>query len=164
VRKVVWNLTTLNSQLSTQTHFVYDGWNVRGDLDAVGRLVQSYVWGLDLCGLFQGAGGVGGLLWVHTHEQGAVTAHFATFDGNGNVMSLVNGEDGTESARYEYGPFGELLRATGPLSQSNPFRFSTKYQDHETGLVYYGFRYYDPEAGRWLSRDPIGESITRNLY
>jgi hypothetical protein len=33
---------------------------------------------------------------------------------------------------YQYGPFGELLRATGPMAKANPFRFSTKYQDDET--------------------------------
>jgi RHS repeat-associated protein len=40
---------------------------------------------------------------------------------------------------------------------TNPFRFSTKYHDNETRLVYYGFRYYEPQTGRWLSRDPLGE-------
>jgi len=34
---------------------------------------------------------------------------------------------------------------------------STKYLDKETGLYYYGYRYYSPTLGRWLSRDPIGE-------
>jgi hypothetical protein len=37
---------------------------------------------------------------------------------------------------------------------SNPIRFSTKYTDDETGLVYYGHRYYAPGQGRWTSRDP----------
>jgi RHS repeat-associated protein len=44
------------------------------------------------------------------------------------------------------------------------FRFSSEYFDSETGLVYYNFRYYSPELGRWLSRDPIGESGGENLY
>jgi RHS repeat-associated protein len=73
------------------------------------------------------------------------------------VMALVNAADGSVAARYEYGPFGELLRATGPVAKANPFRFSTKYQDEETGLVYYGYRYYDPSTGRWPNRDPLGE-------
>jgi len=37
-------------------------------------------------------------------------------------------------------------------------RFSTKYTDDETGLVYYGYRYYSPELGRWINRDPLGDS------
>ncbi len=46
----------------------------------------------------------------------------------------------------------------------NPFRFSTKYCDDETGHYYYGYRYYSPTQGRWLSRDPIGEYGGLNLY
>ena len=53
------------------------------------------------------------------------------------------------------GPFGEVIRATGPMARGNPFRFSTKYQDDETDLVYYGYRYYSASTGRWLSRDPL---------
>jgi RHS repeat-associated protein len=50
------------------------------------------------------------------------------------------------------------------MSESNPFRFSTKYQDDETGLLYYGYRYYHAVTGRWISRDPIGERGGENLY
>lgn len=74
----------------------------------------------------------------------------------------------------EYGPFGELLRATGPMAKANAlvhrslggggFRFSTKYQDDETDLVYYGLRYLKTSTGGWLNRDPIGENGGLNLY
>ena len=53
-------------------------------------------------------------------------------------ISRVPG-DGAISAQYVYGPFGEVLRATGPMAKVNPFRFSTKYQDDETDLLYYGY-------------------------
>lgn len=36
-------------------------------------------------------------------------------------------------------------------------RFSTKQWDDETGLGYWGYRYYDLDIGRWISRDPLGE-------
>jgi RHS repeat-associated protein len=62
------------------------------------------------------------------------------------------------------GPFGEVIRATGPMAKANPFRFSTKYQDDETDLLYYGYRYSTASAGRWLSRDPIEELGGLNLY
>ncbi|MDD4406252.1 MAG: RHS repeat-associated core domain-containing protein [Parabacteroides sp.] len=42
--------------------------------------------------------------------------------------------------------------------------FFTKYTDNETDLVYYGYRYYSPALGRWLSRDPIEEQGGLNLY
>ncbi|MES3031682.1 MAG: RHS repeat-associated core domain-containing protein, partial [Patescibacteria group bacterium] len=75
-----------------------------------------------------------------------------------------NANDGTVFATYEFGPFGELLRFTGSMAKINPFRFSTKYQDDETGLLYYGHRYYSPSTGRWPSRDPLGEQGGRNIY
>jgi RHS repeat-associated protein len=62
------------------------------------------------------------------------------------------------------GPFGEVIRATGPLAKANPFRFSTKYQDDETDLLYYGFRYYNASTGRWSSRDPAEQQGAGNLY
>ena len=68
------------------------------------------------------------------------------------------------ATNYEYGPFGELIRTTGPMAKLNPFRFSTKYYDWETGLNYYGYRYYNPSTGRWLSRDPLEEEGGEGLY
>ena len=62
----------------------------------------------------------------------------------------------------EYGPFGEFIRATGPMAKANPFRFSTKYQDDETDLVMFPHRPYGP--GRFLTRDPIGEPGASLLY
>ena len=50
------------------------------------------------------------------------------------------------------------------MAKANPFRFSTKYQDDETDLLYYGYRYYNASTGRWLSRDPIAENGGENLY
>ena len=72
----------------------------------------------------------------------------------------------------EYSPFGKTTLATGTITNNKGenivnrfnFRFSSEYQDNETGLVYYNFRYYSPELGRWLSRDPIGEWGGYNLY
>jgi RHS repeat-associated protein len=46
----------------------------------------------------------------------------------------------------------------------NPLRFSAKYQDDETHFSYYGYRYYGPEAGRPVSRDPAEEAESGNLY
>ncbi|NJO93555.1 MAG: RHS repeat-associated core domain-containing protein [Hydrococcus sp. RM1_1_31] len=79
------------------------------------------------------------------------------FDGNGNVSAAINATDGTHTARYEYDPFGGTTTATGSSSELLPFQFSTKYLDTETGLYYYGYRFYNPETGRWINRDPIEE-------
>ena len=113
------------------------------------------MWGSDLSSSMQGAGGVGGLLEVSYHGS-SLTNCFPAYDGNGNVSALVNAA-GTVAANYEYGPFGEVIRATGPLAKINPIRFSTKYQDDESDLLYYGYRYYKASTGTWLSRDPLDE-------
>ncbi|HRT59162.1 MAG TPA: RHS repeat-associated core domain-containing protein, partial [Candidatus Paceibacterota bacterium] len=135
--------------------FVYDGWNLVAVLDGNNAPLLSFTWGTDLSGSVQGAGGVGGLSSLTVHTGPNAGRYFYAYDGNGNVMALVSAADGSVAARYEYGPFGELIRATGPMAKANPFRFSTRYQDEETGLVYYGHRYYDPSTGRWPNRDPL---------
>jgi len=129
-------------------------------------LVRSYVWGLDLSGTMDGAGGVGGLLWVtlHTASGSAAGTHFCAYDGNGNIVALSAASDGSVTARYEYGPFAEPIRITGPAAPLNPFRFSTKRTDNTTDFVLYEYRIYSPSTGRWLSRDPIGELGCLNLY
>ena len=120
-------------------------------------------YGRDLSGTIHGAGGVGGLLFLR--DAGSAIGYSApAFDGNGNVMALVSLSGGTNCATYEYGPFGELLRATGPMAKANPIRWSTKYQDDETDLVYYGARYLKTSTGGWLSRDSLEEKGGLNLY
>ncbi len=46
----------------------------------------------------------------------------------------------------------------------NRFRFSTRYFDQESQLYYYGYRFYSPELGRWITRDPVEEEGGLNLY
>jgi RHS repeat-associated protein len=166
ISKVVSNWTSSSWVCTNSLRFVYDGWNLIAEQSAIGSqlsAIRSYVWGLDLSGSQQGAGGIGGLLLISTHGS-PVTNSFVAFDGNGNVMALVDASTGSNTADYAYGPFGEFLRATGPMAKANPFRFSTKYQDDETDLLYYGYRYYNASTGRWLSRDPIQEQGGIDLY
>lgn len=161
ITKAVESWTGSSWTMTASNKFVYDGWNLLAELNATNNaVIRSYVWGLDLSGSFQGAGGVGGLLAVTDAVNGT---HFVAHDGNGNVAALVNASDGTTSANYEYGPFGETLRATGLMASINPFRFSTKYQDNESDLLYYGYRYYSASIGRWLGRDPLEEQGGLNV-
>jgi RHS repeat-associated protein len=113
-----------------------------------------------LSGALQAAGGVGGLLLIN---QGGQTYH-AGYDGSGNLTTLVKAGTGTIAASYEYDPFGVTIKALGEYVANNPFRYSTKYEDTETGLLYYGYRYYQPQTGRWLSRDPLEENGGVNVY
>jgi RHS repeat-associated protein len=163
-----WNVESSVFSLQSSVVFVYDGWNLMAELTEVSgqmSVVRSHVWGLDLSGTEQGAGGDGGLLFTTSHLPLA-SSHFACFDGNGNVSALVDTATGNLAATYEYDPFGNLIaRIENPASSiQNPFLFSTKYTDTETGLYYYGYRYYQPSTGRWLNRDPIGEEGGIPLY
>jgi RHS repeat-associated protein len=163
IHKQVWPNTNWTGTPTNDVKFVYDGWNLIGILNSSFTLQTSFVWGSDLSGSIRGAGGVGGLLFI-CDQPSAIGYSAPAYDGNGNVMALVSMSGGTNCAAYEYGPFGEVIRATGPMSKANPFRFSTKHQDDETDLLYYGYRYYSSSIGKWLSRDPIAEEDAENLY
>jgi RHS repeat-associated protein len=164
VQKAVsaWNGSTFTN--ASTSRFVYDGWNLIAVLNPQSSIQQAFLWGLDLSGTMNQAGGVGGLLTLLEMSNGQVSdCHFACYDANGNVTGFVKASDLSLSGRYEYSPFGEPLRATGPIAKANPLRFSTKFADDETGLVYYGYRYFCPSQARWLGRDPAGEDEGLNL-
>ncbi|MBX7246346.1 MAG: hypothetical protein K1X53_12690 [Candidatus Sumerlaeaceae bacterium] len=134
--------------------------------------VASYVWGPDIASRpdghssWQRAGGVGGLLMV-VDGNGTWPGIPATTDDHffplmdrlGNVTGCRKAATGLPndslSAVLEYDAFGQEVRSTGPASDLVLFHFSTKFTDQESGLNYYGYRYYDSGKGRWLSRDPV---------
>ncbi len=143
--------------------YVYDGMQVLQEQDGSNQAQVTYTRGLDLSGSFSGAGGVGGLL-ARSHHSGQTTNHFYYYaDGNGNVATLLNASQ-TVVAEYQYDPFGNLLSMRGVLAEGNLYRFSSKEYHPNSGLYYYGYRFYDPNLQRWLNRDPIGERGEINLY
>ena len=146
---------------ATTTCF-YDGWNLVEERIAHTNGTTStihYYWGKDLSGSFQDAGGIGGLIYLTV--DGVPYVPF--YDSNGNVTHYCNA-NGAVVAAYTYGAFGKTVAQSGPLSDIFRHRFSTKYFDGETGLYYYGYRFYVPSLMRWLNRDPIGEDGGANLY
>jgi RHS repeat-associated protein len=84
-------------------------------------------------------------------------------DGLGSVTVVIDQATGQPVARFDFGPFGEPLGESGETWVC-PFRWQTKWYDAESQQYYFGYRYYDPRLGRWLSRDPIRESGGFNLY
>lgn len=144
--------------------FFWDGWNpvlevVRGE--GTTNVVEC-AWGKDVAGSLEAAGGVGALLWVRVDGR----VYVPLYDGNGNVTAYVS-EGGAVVCRFGYGAFGEetasVLQQAGDAAWLR-FRYSTKYAEPETGLVYFGGRFYCPALGRWTSRDPAGEDAGANLY
>ncbi len=75
---------------------------------------------------------------------------------------MISSTTGAIINKYEYNPFGAL--AVNSETVDNPFKFSSEYNEKETGLVYYNYRFYDPSTGKWLSRDPIQEDGGANIY
>ena len=85
------------------------------------------------------------------------------YDGNGNIMSYLNASTKASVAEYVYDAFGRTISSSGAEADNFTYRFSTKPQDG-SGFYYYGSRYYDPQHGRWITRDPIEEEGGVNLY
>ncbi|MDD5557823.1 MAG: RHS repeat-associated core domain-containing protein [bacterium] len=87
--------------------------------------------------------------------------YFYHYNHRGDVVSVTD-SSGSEVARYRYDAFGNVAEKAGTFD--SPYQFSTKEYDDASGLIYYGYRYYDPAHGVWLSKDPIGYYDGLNLY
>ena len=122
------------------THmFVYDGWLLvververgNGQLDQI-----DYWWGKDISGTLDGAGGIGGLLYL---RKNGCDVYVPLYDGHGNVVQYVD-KQGLIVASYAYDAFGNTMRKDGVKAEELKMRFSTKYHDDESGLYYFGRR------------------------
>ena len=147
--------------------FFYDDWNLIEERIAYtnGTITTiHYYWGKDLSGELQGAGGVSGLLYFTvSNSNSQLQLYIPCYDNNGNITKSVD-SNGNIVASYTYDSFGQLILKSGVLADFFRHRFSTKYFDAETGLYYYGYRFYHPVLMRWLNRDPIEEEGGINLY
>ena len=144
------------------TTFFYDNGNLIEERVAYTNgtcLTIRYCWGKDLSGSLQGAGGVGGLLYLTIDDS----IYIPCYDANGNITRYLDG-NGNTVAEYTYNAFGDTISSSGPLADLFRHRFSTKYFDVENELYYYGCRFYYPVLMRWLTRDPLEESGGINLY
>ncbi|MEI6809845.1 MAG: RHS repeat-associated core domain-containing protein, partial [bacterium] len=144
--------------------FQYDGWNLVSETQVSGLSTQvsRYVWGLDLSGSLQGEGGIDGLLSVTRSTPSGTFTYYPCADGNGNIPEYLD-TNGIVVAHREYDPYGNTIASSGAVNDFD-FWFSSKYLDPETGLVYFGYRYYCPLIGRWISRDPSEEEADHHLY
>jgi RHS repeat-associated protein len=135
--------------------------------ERVGSPTVSYTRGSDLSGSLEGAGGIGDLL-ARSHGYASSNGNWYVHncyhaDGNGNITYLVNSSQ-TLAASYRYDPYGNTISSSGSLASANVYRFSSKEIHVNSGLYYYGYRWYAPNLQRWLNRDPIEELGGINLY
>ena len=178
VWKQVQTYTDGQWPVTAERKFVWSGWLLLVELDTLAddASLRRYTWGLDLAGQMGGAGGVGilpaslesaggigGLLAVEQPQAGGGALRYVYFyDANGNVGQVINpyttNPANAIKAKYEYDPSGQRTNTPAAGECDQPWRFSTKQFDAETGLGYWGYRYYSPGLGRWMSRDPIGLS------
>ena len=94
--------------------------------------------------------------------KGSITYRIVT-DHLGSPRLVIDVSTGTIAQRLDYDEFGRVILDTNPGFQ--PFGFAGGLYDSDTGLVQFGARDYDAEAGRWMGKDPIrfGSSET-GLY
>jgi RHS repeat-associated protein len=196
VRQIVKDRWDGDAVVSTHL-YVYHGYHLIAEYAETGSTItpaRSYTWGPDISGAYGGAGGIGGLWLIEDFATGR--SYIPGYDHQGNVMLLYQiahgstGNTGHVVAEYEYDPFGQLVRETGwdwdagaeewvavggdPVG--NPFRYQTKWNIAETGVLAghyndrnfqlydYGLRFYLPRLGRFINRDPIAEAGGTNLY
>ena len=151
IEKKVYNGEVLTKHL----RFVYNGYKLSEELDAQNEnaTLRKYTW----------QEGVGLDVPLSVYDAEETATYFYTTDANKNVSEVTDSE-GNIVAHYAYAPFGKQTIAMGIYANSNPFRFSSEYFDTETELIYYNYRYYSLDLGRWLSKDLIGEKGGFNLY
>jgi RHS repeat-associated protein len=155
--------------VSSSVEYIYDGWRVIQERDGSNNPLVSYTRGNDLSGTLERAGGIGGLLArSHGYSSGDgswSTHNFYFGDGNGNITYMLDSSQAMV-AEYRYHPFGGTISSSGSLANANVYRFSSKEVHLNSGMYYYGFRFYDPNLQRWINTDPLGEpgfELTRRL-
>ena len=135
VSKTVGNVTT--------TYLVEDDVNPTGlpqvfEESVNGVLQRTYTYGLQR-------------ISENQQIQGAWTPSFYGYDGFGSVRQLTSLAGGVTDT-YNYDAFGNLLSSPGPTP--NNYLYRGEQYDSDLGLYYLRARYYNPNTGRFLSRDP----------
>jgi len=135
--KRVWK----KNKSGTTTFYFYDTADILAEYDTFGNLKARYTFGR----------GIDNPISVRIGTQ----SYFYHFDALGSVISLTDSNK-TQVASYSYDAFGKPSTMDyGPSTMDNPFLFTSREYEPESGLYFYRARYYDPEIGRFISTDPI---------
>ena len=136
------------------TLYVYDGDQIIADTDKNGELLKTYVWGA----------GVDNLLAVTVHSGNAQATYYPIKDHLGSVLALVDGS-GVIAAQYSYDTCGKALSKT-TIPELSDFRYLWQCREYSElgGLYYFRARWHNPQAGRFISKDPIGLLGGMNFY
>jgi len=134
-----------------KTTYCHDGGHEIAEYDGNGNLLRKYVYGP----------GVDQPVCMIEISGGSQVYYYYHFDGLGSVVALTNSAGNTIQT-YEYTVYGEV--AAEDPNHPNPFLFTGRRFDIETGLYYYRARYYNPYIGRFLQADPVGYGDGINWY
>jgi len=141
------------------TSYIYDGDQIIAEYNGSGVLTKKFIYGP----------GIDEPICLKVIASGSEAIYYYHFDGLGSVTELTN-SSGQVIEYYTYDIFGSVIIKDGNgnvLSQSavgNPYYFTARQLDPETGLYYYRARYYSSLIGRFLQTDPVGYSAGINLY
>jgi len=135
----------------TPAFFVSSGSDEIAEYDGTGALAVRYVPGPAIDQPIAMVTAAGAKSYFHTNRQGSVIA----MSGSGAVLS---------EGPYTYDPYGNCFAGAVACSAGEPYRFTGRRLDAETGLYYYRARYYSAAVGRFLQTDPVGYSAGLNLY
>lgn len=136
----------------TTERYIYTGQNEIGLVNEQGKITQLRILGSGK------AAEIGSAIALELGDN----IYIPLYDHCGHVSVLVDLATKQFAEAYIYSAFGEEQRY-GP-GTTNPWHFSSKRYDPESGWIYFGRRYYDPTTGRWTTPDPIGFADGPNLY
>jgi RHS repeat-associated protein len=101
---------------------------------------------------------------VVTGSGPTYTHAFFRTNHQGSVIAMSADDGSRAEGPFIYDPYGNCFDGANPCSAGEPYRFTGRRLDPETGLLYYRARYYDPAKGRFLQTDPVGYTADLNLY
>lgn len=151
-----------------RTEFTYDGLGRRVafkeiEAGSTSGAVTAYLW--EKHQIVESRSADGSLTLQRYYAQGFVdsdgTNLYYTRDHLGSVRELTDGIQSIR-ARYDYDPYGRVTKIQG--DKDSLFAYAGYFQHPQSGLDLTQFRAYDPNLGRWISRDPINESGGIDMY
>lgn len=149
-RRLCKKTYSLEGNLISTVRYLYLGENEVGAVDEQNQFIEFRVLGA----------GKGAEIGASIHLELKGETYLPIHDHNGNISALLD-HSGNLVEHYSFSSFGE---EESSQTQINPWRFASKRCDPETGLIYFGRRYYAPTLGRWITQDPLGFQAGPNLY
>ena len=146
------------NDLENHTRFVWDGSHLLQEIHPDGRYTYIYTDPDSYEPLAQVRD------WTTEDGESRQQTHYFHCDQIGIPREMTD-KDGNLLWFGNYTGWGRLKEETKVTDAAyQPFRLQNQYADRETGLHYNFFRYYEPDAGRFVNQDPIGLMGGENLY